>query len=539
MLINLNGIMVYYADPKTAGLISAGSIGDGYSIRIKWHPAYTSSSNMKICYHIYMATSKESVFSEGVKFIYFGNNNFVDIIDLEPGQLYFFAVRAVEYDENLTDISTLNEIYNGLKVYPESVLVSDVTDTDLVFNLLDVSSFPSYGVVRVGAELVYYYSTDTLNNSIVIPASTPSLGRGMYGTEPRLHRKDGYDGHFHRSPFVSLFLGPEEDNTNISMALNNFSYFDYSFTPTDGYHQIGKDLLTTDLTASDEFNSNNPHYDYAGWHRTSPVDLLTGVCVGSYIGGQMHYTDANGNPIGPVRGMNLQQQSIQRQEVILNTIGEAVTLIKRRWTGITCTCFNPINESPDDRCPKCLGTRVIIGWEQFINKNRSDGKILVRISPFEDDLKRNEYGLDPELTIDCWTMTVPTIKDRDIIVRYDQDGNEEFRYEVLSVNRNKTIVGLQGAQKFRAQKIRKFDPNYQINVATSGNLLSGKVLLSIESSEGVPPHTHQVLIPEGVTDLSKINQITSFNMGHSHVVRVENGSLVVREAVGHAHTILT
>jgi len=528
--------MAYYPDPNFSGIISASSLGDGYSIRLKWNQAYPSNRSLKVCYHVYMATSSDSVFSEGVKFIFFGNDNFADIINLTPGQLYFFAVRAVEYDDTLVDFSSLPTIFGNLKIYPQSVLVSDVSSTDSAFHFLDVSDFPSFGIFKIGNELVGYSSVDLPNNSLIL--NTPLLQRGMYGTTATMHRVDGYDGSKTYPTTISLFAGVEEQNLQISMSYNNFLHPNYAYTQADGYHQVQKDLLTIDLSASDEFNKENPHYDYAGWHRTNPVDLLGGVCVGSYIGGQMFYTDKDGNKIGPLRGLNLQQQNMQRQEMVLNTTGEPVTLIKRQWTGITCSCFNPLSENADDRCPKCLGTRMVIGWEQYVNPNRSDGKILIRVSSFEDDLKRTEAGLDPEMTVDCWTVTVPTIKDRDMIVRYDQDGNEEFRYEVLSVSRNKTILGLQGAQKFRMQKIRKFDALYQTNVLTNNNVVAGKVLLSLASSEGINPHTHQVIIPPGVTDLSKLNQITSFNMGHSHVVRFKNGSLVIEEAVGHTHNIL-
>lgn len=527
--------MVYYQNSILSGIISAGSLGDGSSIRLNWHPAYPSNKNMKICYHIYMATSSDNVFSEGVKFIYVGNENFTDIINLNPGQLYFFAVRAVEYDDYLVDVTTLPSVSGDLKVYPQSVLFSDILSTDLILNLLDVTDFPAYGIVKIGFELISYSSIDFTSNSLILSSLS---GRGALNTEARQHAADGYDGYYQHSTAVSLFAGIEEKNNTISMAYNNFIHPNEKYTTQDGYHQITKDLLTIDLSNSDEFNIDNPKYDYAGWHRTSPVDLLTGVCVGSYIGGQMFYTDKDGYKIGPLRGLNLQQQSIQRQEILLATTGEAVTLFKRQWTGITCSCFNPLSENADDRCPKCLGTRMIIGWEQYINPNRSDGKILLRISPFDDDLKRNEAGLDPELTVDCWTITTPTIKDRDMIIRYDQDGNEEFRYEVLSVNRNKTIVGLQGGQKFRMQKIRKFDALYQVSSVSAKQMVSGKVLLSIESSMGINPHTHQIVIPPDVTDLSKLNQITSFNMGHSHTVRFDNGSLVVQEALGHTHRIL-
>ena len=59
-----------------------------------------------------------------------------------------------------------------------------------------------------------------------------------------------------------------------------------------------------------------PLYDYCGYHRTDPVLLLNGTCVGSYIGGQMGGIDAFGN-YSLYRGMSLQEQNTQRQDVLL------------------------------------------------------------------------------------------------------------------------------------------------------------------------------------------------------------------------------
>ena len=100
------------------------------------------------------------------------------------------------------------------------------------------------------------------------------------------------------------------------------------------------------------------------------------------------------------------------------------------------------SEYPDDRCPFCYGTKFVFGFEQYFNPRRSDGRILVRTSPTAERLKMYEAGMESEFPQDMWTLTVPTIKMRDIIVLFDQDGNEEFRYEVSDVTRNKTVLGL-------------------------------------------------------------------------------------------------
>ena len=56
-------------------------------------------------------------------------------------------------------------------------------------------------------------------------------------------------------------------------------------------------------------------------------------------------------------------------------------------TGITCACYLPSSEYPDDRCPYCHGTKFVIGYEQYYNPRRSDGRILIRVGPTPENLK--------------------------------------------------------------------------------------------------------------------------------------------------------
>lgn len=524
--------MVYYFNPTNEGLISASSTGDGYTINITWNPAYPSNKTNKIAYHIYMATVEENVFSEGPKFVSTDGSTSTDIFELTPGQLYHFAVRAVEYSNVIFDITQLPRTFSNLVVYPETLLISNITKTDLTIPVLDVETFPSHGVIQLGYELINYLSLDTLNNDLVL---TNVSQRGFFNTNARFHHTDGYDGyHTIFPPLVRFTLGREELNTRIFPCQSRFEYPSYQFTLTDGYHQVTKDLLTTDLAGSDAFNQNFPTYDYAGWHRTNPADLLTGVCVGSYIGGEQFCADGYNGVGRVVRGLSLQDQNNQRQEVLLNVTGEPVVLIRRVNTGITCSCYTPEREYADDRCPKCYGSKFVVGYQQFFNPRRSDGRILVRFSPADDDLIMNEAGLESTFTTDCWTLTVPTVKDRDIIVRFDEDDNEEFRYEILSVNRNKTIESLQGAQKFRVQRIRKYDPAYQIRVFRNTQFVPQTLNTSAGATTGIPSHTHTIVINEKTTSLLQINQTTGISQSHNHPI--VNGQ--VMEVLGHTHTII-
>lgn len=523
--------MVYYLSKIHEGLILASSCGDGYTINLKWSTAYPSAISNKIAYHIYMSTDERSVFSEGVKFVSIDGSTEADIFDLTPGQLYHFAIRAVEYDDTLVDPTLLPEIFNGLRIYPQSLLFSDITETDEIIPLVDVETFPPNGIVKIGGELINYLSVDSFNSSLVL--TNFALQRGFLNSIATSHDTNGYDGYHTYSPFVSFILGREEQNTKIFPCQSRFEVGTYAFTIPDGYHQVMKDLFTSDMSSTEESNADFPTYDYSGYHRTDPVLLLTGDCVGSYIGGEQGCIDGYGN-VNMIRGMSLQDQNTQRQEQLLTLTGRKAVLIKRQRSGITCDCYLPSSEHADDRCPKCHGTKFVIGYDQYFNPKSSDGRILIRVGPADEDIKTTESGWESEMMLDAWTLVIPIIKDRDVIVLFDQDDNEEFRYEVMSAGRNNTIVGEFGGQKLRLQRVRKTDPIYQIRIFRNTANFPVQLQTTLGSTTNIPAHSHSIVVSEKITALYQVNQTTGISFGHTH--QVIGG--VVQTVLGHTHDLL-
>lgn len=522
--------MVYYPTVN-AGLDAVASLGDGYTINIKWFKAYPNNVANKIAYNIYYSTIKENVFTEGIKFVSTDDSLQANIINLIPGQNYYFSVRPVEYDPDILDLDiALPVAYDNLKIYPTSLLREDIGAYDLLIPLIDVSGFPSSGVIKIGVELIRYLSVDSFNKNLVL---TDFSQRGFDKSKITPHAVDGYDGYFYRDPNLIVYAEEDPSFDRIYRCQSRFEYPNYQYTIEDGYHQVTKDILTTDLTASDEINSELKPYDYSGYHRTDPVQLLTGACVGSYIGGEIGCIDGYGN-YNILRGMSLQEQNNQRQEILLSVTGKPAVLIKRVRTGITCACYRPSSEYADDRCPYCYGTKFVFGYEQYFNPKRSDGRILVRPGPAEDNLKMLDAGLESEFNVELWTLSTPTIKNRDIIIMFDLDNNEEFRYEVMSVTRNNTITSLQGGQKLRVQRIRKTDVAYQIRVFKDTSNLPSKLNTTLGMVEGIPPHTHEIVINEKITSITQINQTTSVMQGHNHPI--VNGEIL--PALGHTHSII-
>jgi hypothetical protein len=523
--------MPYYLNPVKVGTELVSSFGDGYTINIKWFQAYTNQTSHNIMYHIYFSTIKDQVFHEGVKYVSCDGSLEANIIDLTPGQNYFFAIRPVSYNSNIFNPLDLPIAYDALRFYPSSLLRQNMTETDLIVPLLDTEGFPALGTVIVGAELIQYWAVDHVNNNLILNDLSQ---RGYNNSTIRQHDINGFDGYYYQNPSVRLFTRGEDSRYDRIFACESrFEYPNHQFTINDGYHQVIKDNLATDLSAADSANIDFPMYDYAGYHRTDPVQLLNGACVGSYIGGEMGCIDKYGN-VQILRGLSFQDHSIQRQEILLSVTGRPAVLIKRVHTGITCSCYQPSSEYPDDRCPFCSGSKFLIGFEQYFNPRRADGRILVRTNPTEENTKMYESGLESEFPLSLWTLTVPTLKTRDIIILFDQDDNEEFRYEITNVTRNNTTLGQQGGQLFRAIRIRKTDPAYQIRVFRDTSMFPSNLTTTIGMAANIPPHTHNVVISEKTSSLNQINQITSIVQGHSH--SIVNG--VIMPTVGHDHRII-
>ncbi len=525
---------ILYANPPFRGLAFAGSRGDGYSVELKWVQAYSGSPPFQIVYNLYYSTHKEDVFTEGVKFVVLDPTQIQSVIEggLTPGDVYYFAVRSALQNPNDTYLAGLPSA-GDYKLYPEAMLLANIGISDLVIPVSDIELFPARGVIQIGAELIAYSNVDLPNSRLLL---TSVSQRGYYGTNAREHQTNGYDGYVYRDPLVKFFIGFEDGNLSVVLAENKFFEPNFARTDADGY-RTQKDLLTTDFDSDEADQIDFAPFDYAGYRRTDPVDLLAGKCVGSYYGGQHFCADGYGGVGMQVRGLDIATINDQRQEVLLRTTGKPCVLVKRLWAGITCSCVLSSRETPEHRCPRCFGTGFVTGYEQFYNPRRSDGRILVRFDPTVEDLIPMDAGLESDFKPNAWTLSVPIIKDRDFIIRFNHDGTEEFRYEVLNVTRNSILLDNVGAQKFTVVRVRKTDPIYQWRAFRNTANMPSTVTTSIgqvPGPGGILPHTHNIVVNENVISLVQLNQTTSVSQGHNHPII--NG--VVQEVLGHTHTII-
>lgn len=532
--------MPYYLNPINSGLIKVSSAGDANKITLKWNAAYARHMGNHVGYNIYIdtvpPTFEVSFFNNSPAYVSTTGVLSADIVDLIPGQMYQFAVRAFEYNLFNFDFTQLPQLPNGLRVYPSSLLRTDIDADDVVIPLVDASEFPSFGTAKIGGELIRYNAVDYLANNLT------GVERGINSdVAATSHTTNGLDGYGTLwDPAVLVFpILAEEQNTVVFETQNRFDVDHYAYTLVDGYRQITKDILTTDLSGSDAANVNFTPYTFSGYKRIDPVLLLQGNCMGSYFGGRKTLCDGYGNIIDELGGFSLQEANDQRQEILLDLTGEPVVLVKRIWTGIICKCMLPNQEHPDARCTTCYGTGFVVGYLQYFNPRRSDSRILVRFEPADDDLVMTDAGLESTLLPRCWTLVVPTVKDRDFLVRFDENGNEEFRYEILNVNRNKLLFSQSGAQHFQVQRVRKTDTIYNVKVFRDTSTTPVVIDSTINSAiPAMPPHKHSIVRNEGSP--SGWEQLSTIEQGHNHTVAIDpnTGLLTLQEVLGHSHIIL-
>jgi hypothetical protein len=487
-----------------------------------------------LAYNIYYSTEREDVWSEGVKFVVTDTTrDTVSVTGLKPGDVYYFAVRATEFENGTVRLNQLPDA-GACKVYSEGALRWDIADDTLLIPVQDADQFPHMGVVQIGAELILYDSLDIADGYLVLSSIT---GRGSYGTEARLHTTDGYDGvRFYDNTLVRHFVGWEDDNIAVEMEENRFAYPNYARTAADGYKER-VDIVNKDLDPIDAANEDFPPWDYTGWRRTHPADMLAGKCVGTYYGGEHNCADGYDGVGRQVRGLSFQDHNNQREEILLQLRGRPCVLFRRMWDGKYSKHYDPHRQNSVHRGVDNYGTTIVSGYEQYFDERRSDGRILVSFGPTREDIKRNEEGLENEFIPNCWTLVTPGIKDGDFIIRYAIDGTEEFRYEIIDVERNDTILEGTGAQKFTAVRVRKTDPIVQVKVIADTSTMPEDVTTSIgmvPGPGGIPPHIHSVVLSEKITSLNQVNQMTSVVQGHNH--SIQNG--IISEILGHSHELI-
>jgi len=439
------------------GLQLVVDVGNGMGVNLGWEEARTADIDQQIHYNIYFSDTRFGVFDRP-KAITTARGVTVNIV---PGNVFYFAVKATEFDTDL-DITEMTQISTNVFQYPtDQILLNELPEEDdgYVVEVADVSEYPTTGELLIDTEIIRYSGVDTINNTFIIDAEDRAITLTILSSHEI-------------GSTVALWRGIEDGNSVIRQGVaawhqvtpRNVDELGEFNVDADGYRAANQDDLTTDLSASDENTEDFPNYDFRGYHKPSLQSLFRGDCVNSYVGGEF-----DGG-----RGLFFQDRNLARLDAMLQVTGEPVILLRRKWTGKRCKCIGLRREHARTRCDRCFGTGFDGGYDRFLNTRaisesftNTKGFILVRIHPFTDDLKiEDSQGLTQPSELTSWTITFPTLKDRDFIVRFNEDGTEEFRYEILDVTRNKLFFGESGKQEFRMKRHDKTDTIYTFDVST-------------------------------------------------------------------------
>jgi len=526
----------YYIPHSNVGITTAQSNSQGTKITIGWEKAYPSPFSLRLAYNIYYSTDFDSVFSEGPKYISIDPTVFsLEINEFVPGDTFYFAVRATQWQNDWINLDLLPDSGDS-KIYPDAILLQTLGVNDTSIFLSNISSFPNSGIIEIGNELIQYSNRDLLNNSVT------NLIRGFLDTNVREHQPDGYDGYHLESPIVAIWKGLEEQNFKIHSETADFSYPNFPVTELDGYANRTDDMLNTTETASDAVLVTIPPYDYRGWKRFRPIDIITGKCVGSYFGGEHYCADGYSGVGRIIRGSNVNDEQLKREEILLETTGQPCMLVKRVWKGMYCACYQANKEYADPRCPICGGGGRVLSWEPYYNPRRSDGRIMVRFDATVDDVPYQDAGLESTYAPNGWTLSTPTINDRDMLITYDKYTDAEvFRYEVLNVTRNALFDQVVGAQKLAMTRVRKTDNFYRFLFTPNTSDQPRIITTSVSSVPGlILPHSHTFQVGPTIISPGQVLTSTSHNgaivaQAHSHQIRGDSTTL---ESFSHTHTFV-
>ena len=420
------------------GIEAARNYGDGDKLQIEWHKTISRINKAEIFPLIYKNSKRLEVFDDLPQYIAKQGITSFELTGNTTGESLSFGVRALEAYKDIFDLTGMTEADTDVYIVPVATkLTSGLPDSGYIISVASVSGYPDKGLLIINSkEVVKYTSVDRVNNAFNVPDD----GRGLNETAI---------GVFAIDDEVKLFLKCQDSNSNIISATPVYIDGIESGRTSDG---VG--VVVTDY--EDVNKKFFQGFDYCGYHQALPTQTLQGELsdkdCGSYLGGEF-----NGQ-----RGMYLFDRMLNREEMLLEQVGEKTILLQRIWDGTTCDCLEIRSVHPKIKtCNKCYGTGYIGGYTQYLNKRRVDRKTLIRFKEAAEDLN---LGAHQHLNVmhepGAWTLPMPTIRDRDMIVRFDFTGDLEYIYEVLDANREKVVFTHYGRQNLRLKRKDKTDIIY-------------------------------------------------------------------------------
>ena len=440
--INLNKAILSSVFPQGGFLSNKGGIdrvinyGDGTRMTIEWHQPVSRSYRADSYVLLYENTSRLEIFDSQPKYLAAGDSQATTIGGYETGLTMSFAARLLETHRNAINLDGMVAVAEDVYAIPDEVDVVGIIDSsDAVITVTSTVGFPSSGIIIVNNSEVIRYISKTDTSFVLLQG-----GRGLNNTSAEVHVSGDK---------VRLFLECQDKNTAIVMATPHY----------DANTQSGREIKNIGLVVTDYTDNDRKHFqgfDFCGYHRAMPQDTLSGKDdCGSYLGGEF-----NG-----MRGMNLFDRMLNREEVLLDQTGEPVILLRRNWDGEKCSCSTSRKNHPKVKsCKKCFGTGYLGGYTQHLNRRREDLRTMVQFGDTKEDLKLGPHQhLEQDYEPQCWTLPTPAIRDRDLIIRFDFNDDIEYFYEVLSTTKDKLFFRHYTRQRLSLKRLDKTDIVYTFN----------------------------------------------------------------------------
>lgn len=418
------------------GIERVSDVGDGQSLKIEWHEPVKRIYKSEVFVLVFENERRLELFDSDPKYMALSSISEATAENLRTGLTLSYGARAMETYPDTFDVTGMVEADDSFYIIPDPVTVTEtVTETDTIIRVNSVAGYPERGLLTIGREVIKYTALNTTDPAFLVPVN----GRGLNNTTP---------GIYVAGDEAKLFLKCQDSNTVIIMATPTYQDWYVSERPIDN-----EGLVVTDYQDNDmKFFQG---YDFCGYHDPLPQQTLQGIddCP-SYLGGEF-----NG-----FRGMNLYDRMLNREEVLLDQVGEPVVLLKRIWDGATCSCLNARKIHPKVKsCEECFGTGYIGGYDQFLNLRRDDRRIMVSFNESPEDLKLGPHEhLQQEYEPGAWTLPIPAIRDRDLLLRFDFTDDVEYIYEVLNTSKEKVFFRHFGRQKLALKRLDKTDIVYTL-----------------------------------------------------------------------------
>ena len=300
------------------GIVKATDVGIGDSITIEWSEPTRRYYGSDAYVLIYKGSDRLSLFEDDPSYLVEEGTLEATIDGLTTGDMVYFGARALEAYKGTINTENMVEIEDHVFEFPARTALSQtVMDSDFVLPVESTDGFPNSGLLLVGGEVVRYSEISEAGASFLIDDN----GRGLSNTSRSVHL-EGEE--------VRLFVACQDSNEIIVGAVPTYH----------GDVDSDREVDNTGVVVNDYSDNDRKFFqgfDFCGYHMPLPQQIFQGNNdCGSYLGGEF-----NG-----FRGMNLFDRMLNREEVLLDQVGEPVILLKRIWDGQTCSCSTLRREHP-------------------------------------------------------------------------------------------------------------------------------------------------------------------------------------------------